>query len=179
MYNGRKSEFKMALTNWGNNLGSNDDDFAIEEEKSEETMRKPLICLLKSEESSKSTKKASMESQLRSAGYKVRLVPTLQFTLDHVKLTERLSAPASYAGIIFTSPRAVEACADAFGEQASSWSGKMAFSVGEKTSALIRKCLPALSVVEDSAQSGNAAKLAPFICRVMEDRASEDRKSTL
>ncbi|XP_073541157.1 uroporphyrinogen-III synthase isoform X2 [Phyllobates terribilis] len=82
--------------------------------------------------------------ELSSHGYQTTLIPVLSFTfvsLEH--LSDKLTHPENYAGLIFTSPRAVEAV---------------------KLCLENRKEVDDLGLSSEGEASGNAEKLADLIC---------------
>lgn len=72
------------------------------------------VVLLKSESESAD----SYTSLLRENNIEPIFVPTLEFRFKFLdKLREKLQTPDIYSGIIFTSPRSVEACEEALNEE--------------------------------------------------------------
>lgn len=83
------------------------------------------------------------EEALADAGYRGISVPVLEFEFVHSKeLREVLEHPRNYDGMIFTSPRAVDAVASAMSWLPTEnviWHTKSIFAVGPKTAAELRK----------------------------------------
>ncbi|XP_073541156.1 uroporphyrinogen-III synthase isoform X1 [Phyllobates terribilis] len=107
--------------------------------------------------------------ELSSHGYQTTLIPVLSFTfvsLEH--LSDKLTHPENYAGLIFTSPRAVEAvklCLENRKEAwehslKEKWNRKSIYVVGKATAALVDD----LGLSSEGEASGNAEKLADLIC---------------
>ncbi|XP_073408876.1 uroporphyrinogen-III synthase isoform X2 [Dendrobates tinctorius] len=107
--------------------------------------------------------------ELSSHGYQTTLIPVLSFTfvsLEH--LSDKLTHPENYAGLIFTSPRAVEAVKlclenskDAWEHSLrEKWNCKSIYVVGKATAALVDD----LGLSSEGEASGNAEKLADLIC---------------
>ncbi|XP_056388976.1 uroporphyrinogen-III synthase isoform X1 [Hyla sarda] len=106
---------------------------------------------------------------LSSYGYQATLIPVLSFkfvSLEH--LFDKLSHPENYEGLIFTSPRAVEAvrlCLEDNKEAwehslKDKWNCKCIYVVGKATAALVDE----LGLSSEGEASGNAEKLADLIC---------------
>lgn len=83
------------------------------------------------------------EEALADAGYAGISIPVLTFeTVNAEKLREALEHPRSYDGLIFTSPRAVEAVASAMSwlpTENVMWHSKSIFAVGPKTASELRQ----------------------------------------
>lgn len=83
------------------------------------------------------------EEALAEAGYTAVSVPVLEFEFVHSEeLREALEHPRSYDGLIFTSPRAVEAVASAMSwlpTENIMWHSKPIFAAGPKTAAELRQ----------------------------------------
>lgn len=107
--------------------------------------------------------------ELTSHGYQAALIPVLSFkfvSLEH--LFDKLAHPEKYEGLIFTSPRAVEAvklCLETNKEAwehslKDKWRCKCIYVVGKATAALVDD----LGLSSEGEASGNAEKLADLIC---------------
>ncbi|XP_069836134.1 uroporphyrinogen-III synthase [Dendropsophus ebraccatus] len=107
--------------------------------------------------------------ELSSHGYQATLIPVLSFkfvSLEH--LSDKLAHPENYEGLIFTSPRAVEAvrlCLEKNKEVwehslKDKWNSKCIYVVGKATAALVDE----LGLSSEGEASGNAEKLADLIC---------------
>lgn len=83
------------------------------------------------------------ETALEEAGYRAISIPVLRFEMVNQKnLREALEHPQSYDGLIFTSPRAVEAMAAAMPWLPTEnvlWHMKPIFAVGPKTASELRQ----------------------------------------
>ena len=102
---------------------------------------------------------------LHANGYDVFSVPTLEFTYQNLdSLLEHLSSPSSFAGIIFTSPRAVMATCEAMESHKLEWSDKMCFVVGERTGSLVAE---KLGLSHIGSESGDASSLSDVIIAQM------------
>lgn len=104
------------------------------------------------------------EDAFRQAGFTVRCQPVLAFDqVNTAQLREKMVHPDHYAGLILTSPRAVEALEQVLGRlperRASSWHHKSAFAVGPRTA----ETLQALGFSPKGQQSGSGRKLAAYI----------------
>ncbi|XP_015911680.1 uroporphyrinogen-III synthase isoform X3 [Parasteatoda tepidariorum] len=102
---------------------------------------------------------------LRKKGHKATLIPTLAFSFINSEiLQEHLSQPDIFEGIIFTSPRTVEAVNKSISGSSDNllpkWRSKKNFCVGESTANLARTLLKFTSLGEES---GNAEQLCNFI----------------
>uniref|UniRef100_A0A2I2ZEM1 Uroporphyrinogen-III synthase n=1 Tax=Gorilla gorilla gorilla TaxID=9595 RepID=A0A2I2ZEM1_GORGO len=104
-------------------------------------------------------------------GLEATLIPVLSFEfLSLPSFSEKLSHPEDYEGLIFTSPRAVEA-AELCLEQNNKtevwerslkekWNAKSVYVVGNATASLVSK----IGLDTEGAACGNAEKLAEYIC---------------
>lgn len=124
------------------------------------------VVLLKSESESVD----SYTTLLQENNFQPLFVPTLEFRFKFLdKLREKLLAPDSYSGIIFTSPRSVEACEEAMNEVGlklpEKWSKLHNYCVGEVTHNLIHV---ALDLNARGKHTGNANNLAEFIFENLE-----------
>lgn len=119
----------------------------------------PVVVLFKSE----SDGPDKFAKLLEDNNFDVRAIACLDFQFKNSKLlSEKLSSAEDYAGLIFTSQRAVRAVDKAVERRAvlADWAGKTNYSVGESTSELARSLLE----LETQGQlSGNANELAGFI----------------
>ncbi|KAF0881088.1 HEM4 synthase, partial [Crocuta crocuta] len=115
-------------------------------------------------------------------GLEATLIPVLSFEfLSLSSFSEKLSHPEGYGGLIFTSPRAVEAvelCLEkdnktegkwGWGEGGSlvwkdslkeKWNAKSVYVVGNATASLVNK----IGLDSEGESCGNAEKLAEYIC---------------
>lgn len=124
------------------------------------------VVLLKSESESTDT----YTSLLRENDFKPIFVPTLEFRFKNLdKLLEKLTAPDLYSGIVFTSPRSVEACEAVLTEQRfkldEKWKQLHNYCVGEVTHNLIHV---ALDLNARGKHTGNANNLADFMFENLE-----------
>ncbi|XP_043087186.1 uroporphyrinogen-III synthase isoform X2 [Puntigrus tetrazona] len=105
--------------------------------------------------------------QLASCGHTASLIPVLSFRLVSLEeLSERLLQPERFGGLIFTSPRAVEAvqtCLHSLTHKwdavKDKWNEKSVYVVGKATASLVVE-LGLTAVGEDT---GNMSALAPLI----------------
>lgn len=109
--------------------------------------------------------------ELGSHGLEATLIPVLSFEfLSLPTLLEKLSRPEGYGGLIFTSPRAVEAVELSLEQDGKSevwkeslreeWNAKPVYVVGNATASQVDK----LGLEAEGESSGNAEKLAEYIC---------------
>ncbi|XP_048194001.1 uroporphyrinogen-III synthase [Perognathus longimembris pacificus] len=109
--------------------------------------------------------------ELALHGLQGTLIPVLSFEfLSLSSLSEKLSHPEDYGGLIFTSPRAVEAvqlCLEKDHKTGvwekslkESWNAKSVYVVGNATAALVSK----IGLDAEGENSGNAEKLGEYIC---------------
>ncbi|XP_045438150.1 uroporphyrinogen-III synthase isoform X2 [Pipistrellus kuhlii] len=109
--------------------------------------------------------------ELGSHGLEATLIPVLSFEfLSLPTFAEKLSHPEGYGGLIFTSPRAVEAVKLSLEPDGKSevwkkslrekWNAKPVYVVGNATASLVSK----LGLDAEGASSGNAERLAEWIC---------------
>uniref|UniRef100_A0A4W3HHU7 Uroporphyrinogen-III synthase n=1 Tax=Callorhinchus milii TaxID=7868 RepID=A0A4W3HHU7_CALMI len=109
--------------------------------------------------------------EFASLGLQATLIPTLSFEfISLTDLSQKLFHPEAYAGLIFTSPRAVDAvklCLDEKDFRAAwnnslkgQWSIKSIYVVGKSTSSLVNE----IGLATQGEDSGNAEKLAEYIC---------------
>uniref|UniRef100_A0A5F4WF48 Uroporphyrinogen-III synthase n=1 Tax=Callithrix jacchus TaxID=9483 RepID=A0A5F4WF48_CALJA len=104
-------------------------------------------------------------------GLEATLIPVLSFEfLSLTSFSEKLSHPEDYGGLIFTSPRAVEAaelCLDQDNKTEvwerslkEKWNAKSVYVVGDATASLVSK----IGLDTEGETCGNAEKLAEYIC---------------
>ncbi|XP_006938327.2 uroporphyrinogen-III synthase isoform X2 [Felis catus] len=104
-------------------------------------------------------------------GLEATLIPVLSFEfLSLSSFSEKLSHPEGYGGLIFTSPRAVEAvelCLEKDNKTEvwkhslkEKWNAKSVYVVGSATSSLVNK----IGLDTEGESCGNAEKLAEYIC---------------
>lgn len=90
-------------------------------------------------------------------GFAARCIPALRAEfVNEEALAARLTRPDTYGGLVFTSPRAVEALG---GRDLAPWRAKPAFAVGPATAAAAR----ALGLRPEGAAAGDAETLAGLI----------------
>lgn len=124
------------------------------------------VVLLKSESESVD----SYTDLLRASNFQPIFVPTLEFRFKFLdKLREKLLTPDAFSGIVFTSPRSVEACEEALAEENlkidEKWSKLHNYCVGEVTHNLVHV---ALDLNARGKHTGNANNLADFIFENLE-----------
>jgi uroporphyrinogen-III synthase len=121
---------------------------------------RPIVFLFRSGEEAD-----PYEKLLDAEGFEARSIPVLQFELlNDESLRRTLERPKDYDGIVVTSPRAVDALADAISWLPSEnmlWHAKAVFAVGPRTAEAARE-IGFEPVGEDS---GSAENLAAFISR--------------
>uniref|UniRef100_A0A9L0RRL7 Uroporphyrinogen-III synthase n=3 Tax=Equus TaxID=9789 RepID=A0A9L0RRL7_HORSE len=104
-------------------------------------------------------------------GFEATLIPVLSFEfLSLPSFSEKLSHPEGYGGLIFTSPRAVEAvelCLEKDNKTEvwekslrEKWNAKSVYVVGNATASLVNK----IGLDTEGENCGNAEKLAEYIC---------------
>nr|XP_058154141.1 uroporphyrinogen-III synthase isoform X1 [Dasypus novemcinctus]XP_058154142.1 uroporphyrinogen-III synthase isoform X1 [Dasypus novemcinctus] len=109
--------------------------------------------------------------ELGLCGLEATLIPVLSFEfLSLPSLSEKLSHPESFGGLIFTSPRAVEAvelCLEKDNKTEvwkkslkEEWNAKSVYVVGSATASLVHK----IGLDTEGEKCGNAEKLAEYIC---------------
>lgn len=122
------------------------------------------VVILKSESESSD----SYATLLRENNFDPIFVPTLGFGFKNLeKLKEKLNEPDNYAGIVFTSPRSVEACEQAikgtnFDKK---WKELCNYCVGDVTHNMIHVVL---DMNARGKQTGNANNLAEYIFESLE-----------
>lgn len=122
------------------------------------------IVLLKSESESVE----SYKNQLREHDFEPIFIPTLEFRFKQLDvLKEKLAKPDEYAGIIFTSPRSVEACEQAIkgGKLDTRWFELHNYCVGECTHNLIHSLF---GLNTRGKHTGSANSLTEFIFENLE-----------
>ncbi|MBZ3869851.1 Uroporphyrinogen-III synthase [Sciurus carolinensis] len=109
--------------------------------------------------------------ELELHGLEATLIPVLSFEfLSLPSFSEKLSHPEHYGGLIFTSPRAVEAVelclkkdnkTEVWGKSLKEkWNAKTVYVVGNATASLVNK----IGLDVEGENCGNAEKLAEYIC---------------
>ncbi|XP_074963777.1 uroporphyrinogen-III synthase [Phalacrocorax aristotelis] len=104
-------------------------------------------------------------------GFEATLIPVLSFEFISLgSLFEKLSHPECYGGLVFTSPRALEAIKICLKENSKNeawskslkqrWNTKPAYVVGKATASLVEE----IGLTPQGEKSGNAQKLAEYIC---------------
>ncbi|XP_074764049.1 uroporphyrinogen-III synthase isoform X3 [Athene noctua] len=104
-------------------------------------------------------------------GFEATLIPVLSFEFVSLEsLFEKLSHPECYGGLVFTSPRALEAIKICLKENSKNeawskslkqrWNTKPAYVVGKATASLVEE----IGLIPQGEKSGNAEKLAEYIC---------------
>lgn len=104
-------------------------------------------------------------------GLEATLIPVLAFEFISLQaLFEKLSHPEQYCGLIFTSPRAIEAVKLCLGDNdkkeawknylGEKWNTKPVYVVGKATAGLVDE----IGLVPQGENCGNAEKLAGYIC---------------
>lgn len=119
------------------------------------------VLLLKAEKSEETEDK--YEAMLTKAGFDVKHVRTLEFQFKNLEeLKEKLFKPDSYSGIIFTTPRSVQATCKALNNENLNkrWMLKNNYVVGEAT---YQHALNDCDLNCKGKESGNAKKLADII----------------
>lgn len=125
------------------------------------------VVILKSESESAD----SYTCLLRENNFEPLFVPTLEFRYKNLdKLYEKLCTADAFSGIIFTSPRSVDACEQALNELGptkidAEWTKLHNYCVGEVTHNLIHV---ALDLNARGKHTGNANNLADFIFENLE-----------
>lgn len=108
--------------------------------------------------------------ELTSYGHKPTLIPVLSFKFVSLNaLSDRLVQPEKHGGLIFTSPRAVEAvrmCLEGNNRREvwsntvkDKWNEKSIYVVGKATAALVQE----LGLIPQGEETGNADVLSRFI----------------
>ncbi|XP_062491223.1 uroporphyrinogen-III synthase isoform X1 [Pezoporus occidentalis] len=103
--------------------------------------------------------------------FEATLIPVLSFEFISLEsLFEKLSHPECYGGLIFTSPRALEAIKICLKEKNKNeawskslkqkWDTKPVYVVGKATASLVEE----IGLTPQGEKSGNAEKLAEYIC---------------
>nr|XP_020034939.1 uroporphyrinogen-III synthase isoform X2 [Castor canadensis] len=109
--------------------------------------------------------------ELAVYGLEATLIPVLSFEfLSLPSFSEKLSHPEGYGGLIFTSPRSVEALELCLEKDSKTevwekslkekWNAKSVYVVGNATASLVSK----IGLDAEGESSGNAEKLAEYIC---------------
>lgn len=122
------------------------------------TNHRPVVWLLRSGD-----EPDRYEEALSDSGFEPRTIAVLDFErVNASELRRALEHPNKYSGIVFTSPRAVEAFAEAMSWLPSenvAWHTKSIFVVGPRTAAELR----AIGFEPEGEQSGSARMLADYI----------------
>ncbi|XP_054371514.1 uroporphyrinogen-III synthase isoform X3 [Molothrus ater] len=109
--------------------------------------------------------------ELGSYNLEATLIPVLSFEFTSLdSLFEKLSHPECYGGLVFTSPRALEAIKICLKEKSKKeawskslkqmWNIKPTYVVGKATASLVEE----IGLVPQGEMAGNAEKLAEYIC---------------
>lgn len=118
----------------------------------------PFVLLLRSGDESD-----PYEEELEAEGFDVRSLPVLAFDFVHAEgLREALEHPNSYDGLIFTSPRAVDALGEAMPWLPAEnvlWHTKSVFAVGPRTADRLRW----IGFEPEGEESGSAEMLVDLI----------------
>lgn len=117
------------------------------------------VVILKSESESSD----AYATLLKENNFEALFVPTLEFRFKNLDLlSKKLEEPDNFSGIIFTSPRAVEACEQAVKSTHfdKKWKDLYNYCVGDVTHNVIHT---ALDMNARGKQTGNANNLAEFI----------------
>lgn len=105
------------------------------------------------------------EAALREAGYAPVSVPVLRFEfVNRKQLRDCLERPGAYAGLVLTSPRAVDALTDVMSWLPSEnvrWHARPVFAVGPATADALRT----IGFQPEGEDSGSAAMLAAYLAR--------------
>ncbi|XP_042719824.1 uroporphyrinogen-III synthase isoform X1 [Lagopus leucura] len=112
-------------------------------------------------------------------GFEATLIPVLSFEFVSLEdLFEKLSHPERYRGLVFTSPRALEAIKICLRENSKNetwskalkqqWNTKPTYVVGKATASLVEE----IGLSPQGEKSGNAEKLAEYICSREKPRSS-------
>ena len=135
---------------------------------------KKTILLLKGGEAEKSSKDNEYEKELQNVGLNVTQIPVLAFIFINQDVLRQclIRDYEDYEGIVFTSPRAVEAVNQVMNKEAKeSWSRrqqrqqgghKSVYVVGETTASKVHQLLGWQSL---GSEAGNASNLAEIIAK--------------
>lgn len=119
------------------------------------------ILLLKTEAARDTTDK--YVELLTRSGFIVHQVKTLVFNYKNLpNLTKKLKQPENYSGIIFSSPRCVNAVRLSINDCGESWKFKQNFVVGEAT---FEAAKTELGLICRGSETGNANNLAALIIK--------------
>lgn len=132
-------------------------------------MRNTVLLLRSGDESSENIPGqeafCAWEKALNQSGFDTQTLPVLTFEYtEQDALYKSLKYPDRYTGLIFTSPRAVEAFGRAFpgtGIGKTGWENKVLFAVGPRTAAAIRS----LGYEPEGESTGSAEQLAAYILK--------------
>lgn len=123
------------------------------------------VIILKSE----SDNSDNYSSLLLENNFKAIFVPTLEFRFKNLEqLNEKLNTPNKYSGIIFTSPRSIEAVLGALdGDKLpEKWSELHNYSVGTVT---FNAAKSSLNLTTKGKESGNATNLSDIMINEFQD----------
>ncbi|KAM4896968.1 uroporphyrinogen-III synthase isoform 1-T2 [Sylvia borin] len=109
--------------------------------------------------------------ELGSYSLEATLIPVLSFEFTSLdSLFDKLSHPECYGGLVFTSPRALEAIKICLKEKSKNeawskslkqmWNIKPTYVVGKATASLVEE----IGLIPQGEEAGNAEKLAEYIC---------------
>ncbi|XP_066179529.1 uroporphyrinogen-III synthase isoform X3 [Sylvia atricapilla] len=109
--------------------------------------------------------------ELGSYSLEATLIPVLSFEFTSLdSLFDKLSHPECYGGLVFTSPRALEAIKICLKEKSKNeawskslkqmWNIKPTYVVGKATASLVEE----IGLIPQGEKTGNAEKLAEYIC---------------
>lgn len=122
--------------------------------------QRPVVWLLRSGD-----EPDPYEEALADAGFEGHSVPVLRFErLNEDRLRTALEHPKKYSGLVFTSPRAVEALVNAMSwlpSENAAWHAKAVYAVGQRTAQELRRA----GFEPDGEQSGSAVLLAEYIAK--------------
>ena len=132
-------------------------------------MRNTVLLLRSGDESSENIPdqeaSCAWEKALNEAGFDTQTLPVLTFEYaEQDALYKLLKHPDRYTGLIFTSPRAVEAFSRAFpgtGIEKTGWENKTLFAVGPRTAAAVRS----LGYEPEGEGAGSAEQLGAYILK--------------
>ncbi|NXA03232.1 HEM4 synthase, partial [Sapayoa aenigma] len=122
----------------------------------------------------KDSKDSGLDPYIKELGLyslEATLIPVLSFEFLSLEgLFEKLSHPECYGGLVFTSPRAVEAIKICLKEDSNKeawskslkqmWNMKPTYVVGKATASLVQE----IGLTAQGEKAGNAEKLAEYIC---------------
>ena len=105
---------------------------------------------------------------INTAGFSTSIIPVLSFKfINKDVIKDTLKVPDQHSGIVFTSPRAVQAIAEVFQllstEFHEEWNKKKIFVIGEATSSAVKQLLSFKHIIGEN--SFTAKNLAPIIIK--------------